>query len=107
MIEDNDLEELDGALRRTRAVDAKLLHLRSRLLSPQPDGAPLPEIDPDHPAGTDISGNGEDQRPAPHATASAYRLLAASLSAGVVKDRLLKKAAEFDAEARAAASVKA
>jgi hypothetical protein len=46
----------------------------------------------------------ETEQPAPHATAAAYRLLAASLSAGAVRDRLLKKAAELDAEAKRAAS---
>jgi hypothetical protein len=107
MIEDDDLEKLDGALRPTSAVDAKRVNLRGRPLSPRSGSRPLPDTDPDQLAGDDAAVDAEDQRPAPHAAASAYRLLAASLSAGATRDRLLKKAAEFEAEARAAASIQA
>lgn len=101
MIENEDLEELDSALRRTRAVDAKLLHLRNRLLTPTANidaagshpGAPVESA----------AADAEEEKPAPRATASAYRLLAASISAGATRDRLLQKAAELEKDARASA----
>jgi hypothetical protein len=101
MIEDDDLRELDCALRRMWAVDVKLLHLRNKLLSRPPELEPTEGNHRDRPIAPDASADAEDQKPAPHASASAYRLLAASLSAGAVRDRLLKKAAAFEREAAA------
>lgn len=105
MIEEYDLEELDDALRRARTADAKLLYLRSRPLSQPPDSDPAGGTDYDKPVKSDAGADAVDQKPAPHASAAAYRLLAATMSTGAVKERLLKKAAEFEAEARAAAGI--
>jgi hypothetical protein len=105
MIEEYDLEELDDSLRRTRVVDAKLLHLPTRALSQPPDIDPTGGSDHDKPVKLDAVADVVEQKPAPHASAAAYRMLAATMSPGAVKERLLKKAAEFEDEARASVKI--